>query len=326
MIDRLQSTRHLLLFIVLILALVACGPAQDAQEELATLTAVAEQSSSAPAEVEAEDTPAPAQAEVTAEQESVAGVEDGGFSFDIYGGTPKSEFSTSDSGLQYYFYQEGDGVPAQDGQLLMINVMGWLEDGTEITNSAAFGGPIPLPVGSSTGLIGLDEALAMLGTGSSVRLIIPGELAVAEDGSPSGLPPGVIVFDMEVVEIIDGPPDAPQVVEDSAYTETGSGLKYADLTEGDGAEVEAGQQVAVHYTGWLEDNTIFDSSIGRQPFTLVVGQGQVIPGWDEGLQGMKVGGIRQLVIPPDLAYGESGSGSIPPNSVLIFEVEVVSAE
>ncbi|HUN21768.1 MAG TPA: FKBP-type peptidyl-prolyl cis-trans isomerase [Anaerolineales bacterium] len=107
---------------------------------------------------------------------------------------------------------------------------------------------------------------------------------------------------------------------------TASGLKYAELQQGDGATVQKGSQVSVHYTGWLLDGTRFDSSYDRgEPFDLVVGAGQVIKGWDEGLQGMKVGGIRQLVIPANLAYGERGAGGvIPPNATLVFEVEIVA--
>ena len=89
-----------------------------------------------------------------------------------------------------------------------------------------------------------------------------------------------------------------------------------------------GQQVLVHYTGWLEDGTMFDSSLTRgQPFDFTIGLGQVIPGWDEGVSTMKIGGKRQLVIPADLGYGEQGAGgSIPPGATLIFEVELLGIQ
>ena len=104
-----------------------------------------------------------------------------------------------------------------------------------------------------------------------------------------------------------------------------SGLKYEDLVEGDGAEAAAGQQVVVHYTGWLTDGRKFDSSRDRNdPFDFALGKGQVIRGWDEGVAGMKVGGTRRLTIPPHLGYGARGAGGvIPPNATLVFEVELL---
>jgi FKBP-type peptidyl-prolyl cis-trans isomerase FkpA len=112
-----------------------------------------------------------------------------------------------------------------------------------------------------------------------------------------------------------------------AETTTASGLKYEDLVAGTGAEAKAGQSVTVHYTGWLTDGKKFDSSKDRKdPFVFPLGAGRVIKGWDEGVQGMKVGGKRKLTIPPGLGYGPRGAGNvIPPNATLIFEVELLKA-
>jgi len=109
---------------------------------------------------------------------------------------------------------------------------------------------------------------------------------------------------------------------------TASGLKYVDRKIGDGASPSAGKKVTVHYTGTLTDGTKFDSSVDRgQPFKFVIGVGQVIKGWDEGIMTMKVGGKRKLIIPPDLGYGARGAGSvIPPDATLIFEVEMLGVE
>jgi FKBP-type peptidyl-prolyl cis-trans isomerase FkpA len=106
---------------------------------------------------------------------------------------------------------------------------------------------------------------------------------------------------------------------------TTSGLQYEELQEGEGALAESGQHVTVHYTGWLTDGTKFDSSKDRNdPFQFHLGAGQVIRGWDEGVAGMKVGGKRKLTIPPELGYGARGAGgAIPPNAVLVFEVELL---
>lgn len=106
---------------------------------------------------------------------------------------------------------------------------------------------------------------------------------------------------------------------------TDSGLKFDDTTEGSGATAEAGQTVSVHYTGWLENGTKFDSSKDRNdPFQFRLGAGQVIAGWDEGVAGMKIGGSRKLTLPSHLGYGAHGAGGvIPPNATLIFEVELL---
>jgi len=106
---------------------------------------------------------------------------------------------------------------------------------------------------------------------------------------------------------------------------TPSGLKYIDLVEGTGASPQGGQTVFVHYVGTLDNGQEFDSSKKRnQPFSFMLGAGKVIKGWDEGLLGMKVGGTRKLIIPPELGYGSRGAGGvIPPNATLIFEVELL---
>jgi len=109
--------------------------------------------------------------------------------------------------------------------------------------------------------------------------------------------------------------------------ETNDHLKTRELTTGQGENAEKGDVVTVHYVGRLTDGRVFDSSLDRgTPFKFILGSGEVIKGWDEGVLGMKVGGKRELVIAPDYAYGSRGVGSIPPNSTLIFEVELLEVE
>jgi peptidylprolyl isomerase len=114
---------------------------------------------------------------------------------------------------------------------------------------------------------------------------------------------------------------------DEEIIETATGLGYVDLVEGTGPRPKTGDSVRVHYTGWLKSGQKFDSSHDRkQPLVFPIGRGRVIKGWDEGVATMKVGGKRNLVIPPSLGYGATGSGPIPPNAVLIFEVELANVQ
>ncbi|PPT09923.1 FKBP-type peptidyl-prolyl cis-trans isomerase [Geitlerinema sp. FC II] len=116
-----------------------------------------------------------------------------------------------------------------------------------------------------------------------------------------------------------------EIADDENVEATESGLQYVKLEEGDGASPQRGQTVVVHYTGMLEDGTVFDSSRERgRPFSFRIGVGQVIRGWDEGVGMMQVGDRWKLIIPPELAYGERGAGGvIPPNATLIFDVELL---
>lgn len=118
-----------------------------------------------------------------------------------------------------------------------------------------------------------------------------------------------------------GPPPA------GTQKELARGIKYTEMKAGTGAAAETGKTVSVHYTGWLTNGEKFDSSVDRgEPFEFRLGAGDVIPGWDEGVKGMKVGEKRRLEIPPDQAYGPQGVGPIPPNATLIFEVELLEVK
>ena len=113
----------------------------------------------------------------------------------------------------------------------------------------------------------------------------------------------------------------------SKMTKTASGLYFRDLTLGAGATVLVGKRVSIHYLGWLANGTQFDANQpGANPFQFTVGAGQVIPGFDEGVRGMALGGRRQLIIPPSLGYGSTASGPIPANSILVFQIDLVTIQ
>ena len=130
----------------------------------------------------------------------------------------------------------------------------------------------------------------------------------------------LIAFGILVSPLIEG-----AIMSEANATTTASGLKYEDVNVGTGETATAGRTVSVHYTGWLTDGKKFDSSKDRgKPFEFPLGGGRVIKGWDEGVQGMKVGGVRKLTIPASLGYGSRGAGGvIPPDATLVFEVELL---
>lgn len=144
----------------------------------------------------------------------------------------------------------------------------------------------------------------------------PGEAAVEETAEEAG-------EESEAVTVARGlgtPSDEPVVTTDT-------GLQYIDVRVGEGDVANAGNMAVVHYTGWLVNGKEFDSSRNRnQTFEFPLGGGRVIKGWDQGVAGMKVGGVRKLIVPPDLGYGSGGIGPIPPDATLIFEVELVGVK
>lgn len=233
------------------------------------------------------------------------------------------------SGLQYTEIEAGDGPLAEAGQIVSVHYTGTLEDGTVFDSSYNRGEPISFPLGAGFVIPGWDEGIAMMNVGAQAILVIPPDLAYGSTGAGGVIPPNAtLVFDVELLGVQEGAPDAPTAVEEDSYTTTDSGLRYYDFEVGEGPTPEPGQVVVVHYTGWLPEGGKFDSSLDRgAPFSFPLGAGQVIQGWDLGLEDMQVGGRRQLVIPPELGYGAQGAGGvIPPNATLIFEVELLEIQ
>jgi FKBP-type peptidyl-prolyl cis-trans isomerase len=146
--------------------------------------------------------------------------------------------------------------------------------------------------------------------GGKRTLTVPAELAYGPQGNGSTIPPNAtLIFEIELLDV--QPP---------------AQVKTEDTLVGTGAEAVPGKTVGVYYTGKLQDGTVFDSNVGKTPLSFTVAAGQMIPGFDQGVQGMKVGGKRTITIPPSLGYGPQGQGTIPPNATLIFEVELVDVK
>ena len=227
------------------------------------------------------------------------------------------EWKKQDSGLQIWDVTEGKGEAVKPGATVTIHYTGWLTDGTVFDSSKKRGEPATFPLGNL--IKGWQEGIPGMKPGGTRRLMIPYEMAYGEQGRPPVIPPkATLVFE---IELLPDPFAVPDVKAD-AWKKRDNGMRVWDVKVGDGEEVKPGATVTIHYTGWTLDGNVFDSSRkGGRPVTFPLNQ--LIKGWQEGVPGMKVGGIRRLELPHELAYGERGSPpDIPPKATLLFEIEV----
>jgi peptidylprolyl isomerase len=223
-------------------------------------------------------------------------------------GPSNDNLTTTASGLKYVDLVVGTGAAPSPTDYVTINYTGTLTDGTVFDASSKHGGPIEFPLDQV--IPGFTEGVGSMKIGGIRKLVIPPSLGYGSQANGPIPANSTLTFIVELVSV----KAAPQV-------------KIEDLVVGTGAEAKVGSTLTVNYTGTLENGTVFDSSYGKTPFDFPLGAGQVIPGWDKGLVGMKVGGHRRLTIPSELGYGTQGAGSsIPPNSTLIFEVELLAVK
>ena len=216
----------------------------------------------------------------------------------------------------------GEGIEAGFGSQVSVHYTGWLyapdstgNRGSKFDSSVDRGQQFQFAIGLGQVIPGWDQGVSGMKVGGKRELVIPPELAYGDrEGGP--IPPNsTLLFEIELFEVVD----------------LGGDLEIEDLAIGDGAEATPGMLLDVHYTGWLYNadstdfkGTKFDSSVDRGEMLagLPIARSRVIPGWDLGIPGMKVGGKRRLTIPPNLAYGDRDLGVIPPKSTLIFDVEL----
>jgi len=271
----------------------------------------------------------------------------------------------TESGLYYTIEKEGTGEKIKSGLNVSVNYTGMFIDGKKFDSNTdpdfKHTTPFDLEVGAGHVIKGWDEGLQLLKKGSKATLYIPSGLAYGTTGRGQQMPANaILIFNIEVLKVITEEDKKKEAEEkqkaakaDAAKqneiddkllkeyfaknkisaTKTASGLYYVISQKGSGDNAKPGNKVTMNYTGKLLDGTVFDSNTDPskghvQPFTFTLGQGMVIKGWDEGVQQLKLGSKGTLYIPSSLAYGATGAGNgaIPPNSVLMFDVEVVGID
>jgi len=228
----------------------------------------------------------------------------------------------TESGLEYRDLEQGKGEKPQSGEVCVVHYTGWLwvndAKGKKFDSSKDRGVPFAFPLDRHKVIPGWDEGVATMKVGGKRELIIPPKLGYGEKGYPGAIPPNAtLLFEVELLD---------------KFNKTESGLQYRDVKVGTGETARSGKTCVMHYTGWLwrdpGKGRKFDSSRDHgEPFPFRLGAREVIPGWDEGVANMKVGGKRELIIPAKLGYGARGSsGVIPPNATLFFEVELLEVK
>lgn len=259
------------------------------------------------------------------------------------------------SGLIFMETKKGNGQKPNVGDYGKVHLRVSKIDGTELFSSFEQAEPMMWESGKDFDNKGVTEALNLMSKGSKASIIVPSSLAFGEQGRNQIVPPyTTLLYDLELVDIVtkaqfekekaDKERKAVQEREVAKkeestklqeylknnrinVTPTSSGLYYIEQQKGSGAKAAFGKTVKVNYTGYLINGKEFDSSKGREPLSFVLGQGQVISGWEEGISLMNVGGKARLIIPSKLGYGESGQPPvIPPSATLIFDVELVDVK
>lgn len=255
----------------------------------------------------------------------------------------KNEVVTLESGLQFFDDSLGTGREAKENDLCTIHFGGWILTDTSklfsdwradqskmqysIGDSKQRNQPLKFVLGTNSFIKGSDEGIYGMKIGGRRTIIIPSNLAYGETGVGPVPPNTNLKVVVELVDVKDRVVIEMWDVPESLFKETPSGLKYAIVVEGEGVNADSGKVVTVNYSGFLQDGTKFDSSVERdEPFSLVLGMKQVIPGWEEGLKFMKKGSKVRLIVPPQLGYGGAEVGKIPANSTLIFDVEMIDLQ
>lgn len=245
-------------------------------------------------------------------------------SLNLRGNDMYSDYVTTDSGLKYKITLHGEGLMPENGDKVVLHYTGKFENGEVFDSSLQRNKPFSFELGAGRVIKGWDEGVALLHVGDKATFVIPPEIgygSMARGPIPAN---STLIFDVELLDIEPQPKVEPYITEGLELHTTDSGLQYYIVDPGNGDMPSQGSLVSVHYTGYLQDDTIFDSSVKRgEPFMFQLGIGRVIKGWDEGVALMKTGAKYRFIIPSDLGYGSRSAGPIPAGSTLIFDVELL---
>lgn len=240
---------------------------------------------------------------------------------------------TTASGLKVKVTEKGTGRQVQKGDKVTAHYTGTLADGKKFDSSKDRNQPFSFKVGIGQVIPGWDEGFQLLNIGDKATFTIPPQIGYGATGAGGGVipPNATLIFDVEVIDAVEGPKPRPAIPFEVAGLDTvrmQSGLRFVKVESGNGVKAEQGKYVSVHYTGYLLDGKKFDSSVERgEPIEFQLGRGMVIKGWEEGIELMHVGDKMRFIIPSELAYGEKGApGAIPPNATLIFDCELVDVQ
>ncbi len=239
----------------------------------------------------------------------------------------QDDFKTTPSGLKYKILEHGKGKKAAAGSIVSVNYTGKFLNDSVFDSSYKRGKPIDFTLGAGQVIKGWDEGVALLHVGDKAEFLIPPELAYGSRQTGTIPANSTLKFEVELMDVKEPVKVEEYNVKEKDTLTAANGLKYIIVKEAkkDAVAATAGHKVSVHYSGYLTDGKMFDSSVKRnQPFEFTLGVGQVIKGWDEGVALMKEGEKCRFIIPYQLAYGERGyPGAIPPKATLIFDVELL---
>jgi peptidylprolyl isomerase len=240
----------------------------------------------------------------------------------------RSDIQTTASGLKYYYLNKGNGRKPETGNRVTVHYTGYLTNGKKFDSSRDRNQPFVFKTGENRVIKAWEEGISMLGAGDHAIFICPPNIAYGERAMGPIPANSTLVFDVELLDVTEAAKPQPFDIAGKEVITTQSGLKYIICTKGNGTKVETGKTATFHYTGYLPDGKIFDSSLDREsPIKMPCGAKGGIKGLDEVLALMQAGDKFHVIIPPSLAYGKEGfAGMIGPDATLTFDVEMLKVE